>query len=65
MKIFIFSIITLPAGSELLIKTLLSIDNANTNRYFKANVKKFAKYGIIYVGHPLVCSYCPFCKEKK
>ncbi|KAK8878565.1 hypothetical protein M9Y10_005345 [Tritrichomonas musculus] len=56
---------TLPAGSELLIKTLLSIDNANTNPHFKANVKNFAKHGIIYVGHPLVYSYCPFCKEKK
>ncbi len=44
---------------------LFSIDNANIKPHFKANVKKLAKYGIIYVGHPLVYSYFPFCKEKK
>lgn len=53
---------SLPNGSELIIKTLLSLDQNDTNKEFNRKIKSYAKLGIIYVGGDEIKSYYPFCK---
>lgn len=53
---------SLPNGSEIIIKVLLSLNQNDTNKEFYRNIKSFAKMGTIYVGSEEIQSCCPFCK---
>ena len=56
---------SLPNGSEIIIKTLLSLDAKEDQKDFNQKIKSYARLGIIYVGDDVIKSYCPFCKVNR